>query len=201
MMPPEFWNTTALYIGTNRALAIQSLAGVRFGALVMRDRVNRLWDDGKKHAAYHELWKKYPCWKVGPADTRTTHCNEYVRQVPGWQYELNKDRDNRETAVMRNNCVVIMACNMAWHWGVRDFHLIGVDYYGDNPVMADGFERVPGTKGQYDVPVPTGIEIQFNRMREGIESGGGAIVNHSPNTKLKAIECIEFTLGKAGHTL
>jgi len=192
-MPPGFWGMDCLYIGTNRALAMVALQGVRLDAVVLRDRCPCLWANPAVGNRYHnELWKPATCWKVGPADRRVTWCDEFVRQVPGWQFVENRDR-NHEAAVMKNSCVAIMAANVAWHWGVRDFVLVGVDYHGAHAAMLDGYQVATGNEHLYagDSPAPEKIERQFGRMRQAIESGGGSIVNASPGSRLTAIKKAE----------
>jgi len=188
-MPPAFWEMSdTLYIGTNRALAMVALQGVRFDAIVLRDRCPCLWANPDIGWWYErKLWRPYDAYKVGPADRRMVHCDEFVRQVEGWQFEEDRDH-NREAAVMKNGSVVIMACNIAWHWGVREFILTGVDYCGSHAAMIDGYELPKGNEWRYEKPVPECIEREFAEMRAAIEAGGGTVVNCSPDTKLRAIE-------------
>lgn len=194
-MPPAFWSGCrrkgVLLIGTNRALAFEALQGVPLDALVIRDTYRDLWSDNKWGVEYHErLWKPCPAWKVGPAEMRVTHCDEFVLQVPRpdeWQFERVVDH-NREAAVMRNASVVIMAANWAWIQGVRDIQLVGVDYYGKHAAMiAPWGSKQSAGSGQYDKPIPGVIEKQFFVMVKAIESRGGSIVNLSKDTKLKAV--------------
>ena len=189
-MPPEFWGRAdTLYIGTNRALAMVALQCVRLDAVVLRDRCPCLWAKPAVGVRYHEqLWKPATCYKVGPSDRRHTHCNEFVRQEPGWQFAANRDR-NHESAVMKNSTVIVMAANVAWHWGVRDFELVGVDYCGRHAAMIDGYQMATGNEHLYSTGqgAPEKIERQFGRMRQAIETGGGSITNLSPETRLEAI--------------
>ena len=83
-MPPAFWRacgrTGTIRIGTNRVLCFRRLQGAAFDALVLRDTYRNLWHDQAVGIRYHEaLWKPHAAWKVGPADRRVTHCDEFVR--------------------------------------------------------------------------------------------------------------------------
>ncbi|MCP4409777.1 MAG: hypothetical protein GY807_18945 [Gammaproteobacteria bacterium] len=197
-MPPEFWCQDVLYIGTNRALCLNAMQGVRLDAMVIRDTYRSLWHKIEIGWQYHEdFWKPFRGYKVGPSDRRTVHCDEFVRQVPGWQYKEVRDR-NDEAAICRNVSVSIMACNVAWLWGVRDFQLAGVDYCGDMAQMSGMYDVSTGDDTRYARPVPPSIERAFTAMRNAIEKGGGSIVNCSPGTKLQCIGCSKE---KAGHTL
>ena len=98
-----------LLVGTNRVLCFAALQGISWDALVLRDTYRNLWHDQRWGAKYHdELWKSARAWKVGPADRRVTHCDEFVRQADGWQFERRTDA-NGEAAVMRNASVVLTA--------------------------------------------------------------------------------------------
>ncbi len=188
LMPPEFWQQDLLNIGTNRALCITALQGVRLDAVVIRDCWSCLWKDQKVARRFNwKVWQPADVYKVGPAEMRWTQANEYVRQVKGWRYEEERDHNN-EAAVMKNGSVVLMACNVAWHWGVREFVLTGVDYQGRHARMLDGFNVDTGHGDYYDKPAPPMVERQFGEMRAAIEAGGGSIVNVSPGTKLDALE-------------
>jgi len=192
MMPPEFWDQDALYIGTNRALCIKALQGVQLDAVFMRDCWSSLWGDMKVSRRYNwGVWQKSNAYKVGPAEQRHTQCDEFVRWADGWQYEEVRDHNN-EAAVTKNPSVVIMAANVAWFWGVREFQLMGVDYSGGMAEMEDGFNVSTGYDARYDKPVPCGVETAYRKMREAIEAGGGSIVNHSPGSKLEAVEKREW---------
>lgn len=188
VMPPEFWEMDCLYIGTNRALVLSSLANVRLDAVILRDTYRNQWADSAVGWLYHrEHWKPSEAYKVGPSFARYAHCDEFVRQEDGWQFDENIDH-NRERAVMRNGSVIIMACNMAFHWGVREFFITGIDYRGKHAEMIDGYNVNTGNAWQYDKPVDPIIEKQFRIMRESIESVGGRVWNCSPESKLKALE-------------
>ena len=130
-------------------------------------------------------------YKVGPAPERNTDCDEFVRQVKDWQFDENRDKASGEAAIMRNSSVVIMAANVAWHWGVRDFQLVGVDYHGGMAKMVEPFNVSTGYDARYTKPIREGVVKQFIKMRDAIESSGGKITNASPGSKLKAIECPE----------
>lgn len=183
-----------MYIGTNRALCMTSMQGVRLDAMIIRDTYRSLWHKLEIGWQYHEdYWKPYKGYKVGPSDRRTVHCDEFVRQVPGWQYEEDRDHNN-EAAIARNVSVVIMASNVAWLWGVRDFQLVGVDYCGGMARMEGMYNVSTGHDARYSRPVPPSIEIAFRHMREAIEKGG-SVVNCSPGTKLEAVEKMEWKSG------
>ena len=187
VMPPEFWEQDCLYIGTNRALVLSSLSNARLDAVVIRDTYRNQWADPDVGWWYHRnFWKPSKAYKVGPAFDRGAWCDEYVTQADGWQFEPTRDI-NREMAVMRNGSVIIMACNLAFHWGVRDFQLIGVDYSGPHAKMLEGYDVNTGNAWLYDKPVHPTVEKQFSVMKHAIESVGGSIVNHSPGSKLEAI--------------
>lgn len=188
LMPPEFWQQDCLYIGTNRALVLSSLANVRLDAVVIRDSYRHMWDDTAVGWQYHrDFWKPCTAYKVGTAYDRGSWCDEYVTQRDGWQFEENRD-ENREAAVMCNGSVVIMACNMAFHWGVREFQITGIDYQGKHAEMMDGYDVNTGNGYVYNKPVHPSVEKQFRAMREAIESVGGSCLNCSPGSKLKALE-------------
>jgi len=192
-MPREFWRRCSrrdvLLIGTNRALCFKALQGIRLDAAVIRDTYRDLWCDQKFGETYHsDFWKPAICCKVGPADRRVTHCHQYVRQEPGWQDRPTVDR-NGELAVMRNSSVAIMAANWAWLQGCRTIALVGVDYRGVHAAMTEPFAGVsPGWEGQYDRPVPPGIERQFARAATAVESAGGVLTNFSPSSRLAAVK-------------
>ncbi len=187
VMPPEFWTQDCLYIGTNRALVFPSLSNVRLDAIVIRDCWSSLFSTMEISRRFHyEIWCPAKMYKVGPAPERNTDCHEFMRQEPGWQFDRNRDKASGESAIMRNSSVVIMACNVAWHWGVRDFQLIGVDYHGGMAEMGPPFNVSTGYDARYTKPIRDGVESQFAKMRAAIETEG-TIVNHSPGTNLKAI--------------
>ena len=196
-IPLRFWrecekDASCLLVGTNRALCSTALQGVRFDALVMRDTYRQLWHKQEWGIKYHEeLWKPCPCWKVGPSHTRTTHCTEFVRMVKGWQFDRNEDC-NHEAAVIENASVVLMAANMAWHWGARRIYLVGVDYRGRHFKMLEPWEsQSPGWEGQYDKPVQAVKERQFAEAVAAVESHGGALMNLSRGTRLKAVPLVD----------
>ncbi len=205
-MPPAFWRDCArhdvMLIGTNRVLCFASLANVTLDVLVIRDTYRNLWHDQRVGARYHdELWKPHPAWKVGPADRRVTHCDQFVRQAGRWQFEPALDA-NGEIAVMKNSSVVLMAANWATLHGARNIALVGVDYRGPHARMIAPYAaRSPGWEGQYDKPVHEAIERQFAAAAAAIESQGGRLVNLSPDTRLQAVATIEsgkWGLGKWG---
>jgi len=202
VMPPAFWRDCArddvMLIGTNRALCFAALAGVVLDVLVIRDTYRNLWHDQRIGAMYHdELWKPAPAWKVGPADRRVTHCDEFVRQVGEWQFQPATDA-NGELAVMKNSSVVLMAANWATLHGAREIALVGVDYRGRHATMIDPYNaQSPGWEGQYDKPIHASIERQFTAAVTAIESQGGQLVNHSPNTRLQAVPTADWP-GKWG---
>ena len=184
-MPPAFWRMPGwAYIGTNRCLAFEATQGLRWDAAIIRDRYACLWTDKQLAARYHdELWKPNPAFKVGPADRRVTHCDEFVRQVPGWQHESAYDH-NRERGVMKNASVTIMALNWAWLQGFRELVLVGVDYQAGMAALVDpytitarGNEKIY-QKGQCS----KGVARQFAEAVAAIESHGGSIVNLSPES-------------------
>jgi len=132
------------------------------------------------------LWKPCAAWKVGPADRRVTHCDEFVRQLPGWQGERLEDADG-EAAVMKNPSVVLVAANWAWLRGAREILLVGVDYRGGHPRMIEPYARAAvGWAGQYERPVPARIEAAFRQAVAAVEALGGRLVNVSPGTRLRA---------------
>ena len=192
-MPRGFWRRCSrpdvLLVGTNRALCFKVLQGIRLDAAVIRDTYRDLWGDQKFGEMYHrDFWKPSGCWKVGPADRRVTHCDQYVRQVAGWQHRPLVDR-NGESAVMKNSSVAIMAANWAWLHRCRTIGLVGVDYCGPHAAMTEPFAGAsPGWEGQYDRPIPAGIENQFARAVAAVESAGGVLTNFSPLSRLAAVK-------------
>lgn len=197
-IPPGFWGGAhsepgCMLIGTNRALCLTSLQSVRLDVMVIRDRCGALWIEPRLGWEYHKhLWQSATCWKVGPAECRVTHCDEFVRQVAGWQYERTLD-ENREAAVLLNHSVVLMAANWAWLQGVRDIALVGVDY-GPGPegqlhaAMIPPWDDAP-RRGQevYRKTIPPYVILQFREVSEAVASAGGRIVNVSPGTRLKSV--------------
>ncbi len=192
-MPPAFRRECArddvMLVGTNRVLCFASMADAPFDALVIRDTYRDLWHDQRWGAMYHEaLWKPHPAWKVGPADRRVTHCDQFVRQAgKAWRGEPVCDA-NGELAVMKNASVVLMAANWAYLRGAREIVLVGVDYRGGHAAMVDPYgAQSPGGEGQYDRPVPDRIERQFATAVASVASAGGRMVNVSPHTRLAAV--------------
>jgi hypothetical protein len=198
VMPPDFWrgveaDPDCMLIGTNRALCLCALQGARFDALVLRDTYRNLWQKQEWGAKYHqELWKPHPCWKVGPSHARVTHCDEFVRMAPNWQFERALDRDC-EAAVMKQSSVVLMAANWAWLQDAREIALVGVDYRpGPNgqahaAMIAPWGDKSPGWEGQYDRPPPAAIERQFATAVTAVRSARGRMVNFSPGSRLSSV--------------
>jgi hypothetical protein len=191
-MPPAFWRACqqpgTVLVGTNRVLCFRRLQDVAFDALVIRDTYRNLWHDQAVGIRYHEeLWKPAACWKVGPADRRVTHCDEFVRFAPGWQHRRVVDA-NGEAAVMMQSSVVLMAANWAWLEGARELYLIGVDYCGPHAEMIEPYGgRSVGWEGQYDKPVPEAIVRQFGQAVSAVRRLGGRILNLSANSSLQAV--------------
>ena len=177
-----------MLVGTNRVLCLAALQAVRWDALVIRDCYRDLWLDQRWGAKYHEeLWKPHPAWKVGPSAERVTHCDEFVRFVPGWQHEPVRDA-NGELAVMQNPSVVLMAANWAWLAGAREIYFVGVDYAGGYARMVRPYDNAEaGWAGQYARSVPERIERYFRQARDAVEAAGGRMLNLSPRSRLKAI--------------
>jgi len=193
-MPPAFWRACgrkrAMRIGTNRVLCFRRPGGAAFDALVLRDTYRNLWHDQAVGGRYHEeLWKPHAAWKVGPADRRVTHCDEFVRFAPGWQDRRVFDA-NGEAAVMMQSSVALMAANWAWLQGARELYLIGVDYHGPHAEMIQPYStRSVGWEGQYDRPVPEATIRQYTRAAAAVKRLGGRLVNLSPNSRLR---CLPF---------
>jgi hypothetical protein len=192
-MPPSFWRAArrrgdTLLIGTNRVLAFRALRAVRWDALVIRDTYHNLWHRMRWGVLYHErLWKPNAAWKVGPSFARVTHCDEFVRQAPGWQHQRAPDR-NGEAAVVRNDTVALMAANWAWLQGAREIDLVGVDYAGGHASMIPPYDgQSPGWEGQYAGGPREVIEEQFARAVEAVRAAGGTLHNLSPGTRLRAV--------------
>lgn len=186
---PGGWGKYDLIIGTNRCLVIKALQGAPFNVVVIRDGYRDLWYENRFGVLYHEqFWKPCPLWRVGSSVSRSnTHCDEFVSFADGWQAAGVRDH-NRELLVMESASVVIQAANWAWHYGAREFSLLGVDYTGgDCAEMIAPFAVSTGREGRYDKGPHSFIEPQFARMVAAIEAGGGSIVNLSPGTKLKAV--------------
>jgi hypothetical protein len=192
-MPQAFWRRVrrrdVLLIGTNRVLCFQATRGAAWDVLVIRDTYRSLWRDQRWGERYHEeMWKPAAAHKVGPADRRFTYCDEFVRQVDGWQFEPALD-ENGEAAVMKNPSVVLMAANWAWLRGCRQIFLVGVDYRGGHAAMVPPYsEAETGWAGQYDGPGPAKrIERYFRRATEAAASAGGEILNLSPGSALRSV--------------
>jgi len=196
-IPPAFWrgceeDDSLLLIGTNRSLCLCALQGVRLDAAVIRDVYRNLWYKQEWGCRYHdELWKPYPCYKVGPAHSRYTHCDEFVRFLPGWQGERVYDH-NHEAATMKQSSVALMAANWAWFQGCTKIAFVGVDYcssegHAHAEMIPPWCGQSPGWEGQYDKPVPASIERDFRVAREAVEAHDGSMVNLSPGTRLEAV--------------
>ena len=197
-MPSGFWtgaqsNPDCMLIGTNRALCIIALQGVRFAAMCIRDRYTQLWVDQQLGWQYHaDFWKPFTGWKVGPAFARHAHCDEFVRMSGPWQHERVIDH-NREAVVMANHSVVLMAANWAWLQGARDIALVGVDY-GPGPdgqlhaAMPSPWGQA-GRRGQevYKKQIPDCTVLECRNAAAAVAAAGGRIVNVSPGTRLKAV--------------
>ena len=184
-----------MLVGTNRVLCFASMSDAPYDALVIRDTYRDLWHDQRWGARYHdELWKPHPAWKVGPADRRVTHCDQFVRQDGrAWRDKPVYDA-NGELAVMKNSSVVLMAANWAYLHGVREIVLVGVDYRGSHARMIEPYAtRSPGWAGQYDRPAGEPVERQFALAVAAVESGGGRMVNVSPRTRLGAVPTADWT--------
>jgi len=196
-MPRAFWRlcqgSDVLLVGTNRALCFTALRDVRLDAMVIRDTYRDLWHRQEVGEQYHrELWQPAQCRKVGPADRRYTHCDEYVRFAGPWQHRPDRD-SNGELAVMKNSSVVLMAANWAWLRGVRRIFLAGVDYHGGHAEMIEPYgAESPGWEGLYDKGVPKATERQFRRAVEAVESAGGRMTNLSPSTRLQAVATADW---------
>lgn len=198
VMPSGFWagaqdDTDCMLIGTNRALCITALQGVRFDAVVIRDSHFQLWMDSKLGVRYHqELWLPATCWRVGSATRRSSRCEEFLRPLPGWQYERVGD-DSGESAIMDNHTVVVMAANWAWLQGARDIALTGVDY-GPGPdgrlhaTMIAPWGASP-RRGQevYRKQIPCCTVLEYRDSAAAVAAAGGRMVNVTPGTRLRAV--------------
>ena len=197
-MPSGFWDGVqnepdCMLIGTNRALCIIAVQGVRFDAMCIRDRYTQLWLDQKLGWQYHhDFWMPFVGWKVGPAHARVAHCDEFVRLDGPWKHEREIDR-SREYAVMANHSVVLMAANWAWLQGVRDIALVGVDY-GPGPDGALHAAMIPPwgiapRRGQdvYKSQIPECTVLECRNAAAAVAAAGGRVVNVSPGTRLKAV--------------
>ena len=199
VISPTFWreaqeDTSCLLVGTNRALCLVALQGVRLDAVVLRDTYRGFWQDQQLCCRYHnELWKPAACWRVGPAASRVTFCDEFVRTAPGWQYEIVRDK-NDEYAVMTQSTVVLFAAGWAWLHGCRDIGLVGFDYRPGRPKMLEPYESTPQRwLGQYEKPVPDYIERQCKRSRAAVESHGGRLVNLSSGSLVRGLPLCSTT--------
>lgn len=195
-LPPAAWQLFAsdpgcLLIGTNRALVFVSLEDVQLDAMVLRDRCRNLWYPQEWGTRYDfEVWRPWPGWKVGR--DRTARVDEFVKLAKDevWQMDGVRDEDG-DRAVMKQSTVILMAANWAWHQGVRDFALVGVDYTGTCAKMLPPYDKAPMSwQGQYDKPVRKHIRRQFARAVDGIRAAGGTIVNLSEGTKLEAVPVV-----------
>ena len=192
---PAMWSQLGTtYIGTNRCLVLAACLHVPWTAIVMRDSYRSMFGDQDVGWRYHqECWIPSAAYKVGSSHDRSVHCDEYAKQSDPWHAEPTFTAD-REMRVMKNSSVVLMAASWAWLCGARDLRLIGVDYRSPHHArMIEPWQSAPlHNIGHYDRPVPTGIERQFKAAVDGIEAGGGTIVNYSANTKLGAVPCADL---------
>ncbi|MCE5280090.1 MAG: hypothetical protein ABFD92_09220 [Planctomycetaceae bacterium] len=194
--PESFWRRCiaggTMLIGTNRVLCSRTLAHLPWHALVIRDTYRNLWHDQRWGAKYHqELWKPCPAWKVGPACSRVTHCDQFLRFEDGWQAEAVFD-SNGEAAVMKNPSVVLMAANWAWLQGARRIVLAGVDYGGGHLDMIDPYNVSTGLEGRYAPPPGACIERAFAHAASVVGALGGTLVSVSHGTRLEAIEVVAW---------
>lgn len=175
-----------IIVGTNRALCFEALRDVRLDAMVIRDRCRNLWYPQDWGIRYEqEQWNPAECWKVGK--DRTVNCDEFVRFEPAWQ-DVRVLDENREAAVLLQNSVVLMAANWAWLQGARELLLVGVDYCGRHARMIPPYcDAAMSWQGHYDRPVAESVEREFASAVASVESLGGAMVNISHGTKLRAV--------------
>jgi len=196
MMPP-FWDHVRgmqsagrlMIVGTNRCLALSSLFthSIRLDAAVIRDSYHNLFLEPRYANAYHELWRAFDGWRVGPSEDRTTDCDQFVRQVASWQPADCRDA-NGEMAVMKNSSVVLSAVNWSFLHGAREIALLGVDYCGSFAHMRPPYGGAEiGWRGVYDRPVPGPIEKQFAAALIGVQAAGGSLVNLSDGSELRAV--------------
>ena len=208
VVPPEFWRRPGwLLVGTNRALVFRALEHRRPDVMVARDRWDPLWVTGKHIGKkyYREYWEPFGGRKVAEELCwGGDHEVDYVRQEPGWQVVSDFNRDN-VGSVMENASVVLMAVNWAFHQGVREFELIGVDYFGGHAEIIPPFDKYDTGGGRYEKrlkkhdKIPPFIERQFAEMVRGVETGGGSIVNRSPGTRLQSVPQQEWKVDENGH--
>jgi len=193
LLPPATWrlfeaDPDCLLIGTNRALVFSSLVDVKLDVMVLRDRCRNLWFPQEWGSRYdHEVWRPWPGWKVGR--DRTARVDEFVKlaEAETWQTDGTRDVDG-DRAVMKQDTVILMAANWAWHQGARDFALIGVDYTGTCAKMLPPYDKAPMSwQGQYEKPVPKWITRQFTKALNTIRTLGGSMINLSAESKLKAV--------------
>ena len=192
-VPADLWprlrsRRGLLLIGTNRALAFAALQTVPLDAMVIRDTYRSLWHDQRWGCLYHErLWKPFAGWKVGPADRRVTHCDQFLRFAERWQARPRLD-ENGEAAVVAASTVCLMAANWAFLRGCRRIYFLGLDYRGQHPRMVEPFDQAAvGWQGQYDQPPPPRIEDQFAAAADAVARLGGRLRNLSPGSRLKAV--------------
>lgn len=196
VVTPEFWKQPGVaYIGTNRCLVLSAVQNIKWTAIVIRDNYRNMWAEKDDGCLYHtQCWIPCKSYKVGASHDRAVHCDEYVRQLPGFQLTQKFD-NNREMGIMRNSSVVLMAMNFAWLCGSRDIRLIGVDYHSSAEgaqhakMIEPWASKLMGKKGHYERAVPAGIERQFKNATKSIVEAGGTIINCSPGTKLQAVPC------------
>ena len=198
-VPRTFWSALRkvdglMIVGTNRCLAFAALRRAPLHALVIRDTYRNLWHDPLWGILYHEeLWKPCPAWKVGPADRRVTHCDQFLRFEGPWQERIVLD-ENRETAVLANSSVCLMAANWAFLQGCRRIYFLGLDYCAGRPRMIRPYDRAEdGWQGRYDRPPPPSVEEQFATAARALRDLGGHMWNLSPQTRLQAVAATHHT--------
>lgn len=198
-MPRSFWPALRridglLVVGTNRCLAFAALRRVKLDALVIRDTYRNLWHDQRWGIRYHEaLWKPHPAWKVGPADRRVTHCDQFLRFEGPWQERIVLD-ENNEAAVLANSSVCLMAANWAFLRGCRRIYFLGLDYQPGRLKMIRPYDRAEdGWQGRYDHPPPPRVEEQFAAAARAVKDLGGHMWNLSPRTQLQAVTPTHWT--------
>jgi len=197
-MPPEFWgrcleDDATLLVGTNRALCMAAVQGVRLDACVIRDDYRKMFAvDGLGWQYHRDYWKPFDGWTVGPATHRVTHCDEFVRFLHGWQVERVEDA-NYEAAVLIADTVVLIAANWAWHQGCRDIAILGMDYSPGCAVLAPEYQQAPQRwADQYEKPIKPAIIKQTQQARETVESQGGRLVNLSEQSTLDALPKVTY---------
>ncbi|GAG51397.1 unnamed protein product, partial [marine sediment metagenome] len=169
------------------------LVDVQLDAMTLRDRCRNLWYPQEWGTQYDfEVWRPWPGWKVGR--DRTVRVDEFVKLAKDevWQTDSVQDIDG-DRVVMKQGTVILMAANWAWHQGVRDFALIGVDYTGTCAHMLPPYDKAPMSwQGQYDKPVPKWIKRQFTLAMLGICEAGGSMVNLNPLSQLEAVPYLDW---------